>query len=229
MKRASIQFITAMLFSLLIVAPIFGCNFEHLKTASGQEALNENPGYEDIRSKILVPYCLSCHMSRSPQLTSYEAVVANIKDIEDQVLVRHTMPKGGKLPENLQTLLRTWIDNGTPREGSIAANPTPTPSPTVIPVGSIPRPFTYADLKERVLTQKCFLCHVTGNPDENPVLDKYESFVQYAPYLEGAVIGVNGSETTPENKRMPPKAANQLTQEEKAYFLLWLNDGKLEQ
>ncbi|MBC7384705.1 MAG: hypothetical protein H7301_00905 [Cryobacterium sp.] len=227
-RSAQLSSLARMLLGVVSAVGISSCNFDYQKSGSeGTKlggSLSENPGFEDIRANILQPACLSCHSTRSPQLTSYEAVIANLADIESDVLVRHTMPKKGPLSQELQTLLATWIRNGAPQAGAVRV-PDPTPSPAP---GSIPRPFTYSDLKSRVMEQKCISCHFAENPDGITPFDTYRSLMSVETFIEPLVMGISGTVVTPPEDRMPPPEAAQLTQDERAYFLLWLNDGKLE-
>jgi hypothetical protein len=218
----------------LFAFPFLGCNFDYEKAGTPKPTfpISESPGYEQIRAFVLEPNCLGCHSTRAPLLTSYEAVVASLDAIEDTVLretprsARRSMPPSERLSAELRTMLEKWIRDGAPREGGGPdPDPSPTLSPTPPPAGAIPRPMTYAFLKERVLDSKCLLCHATGNPDDAPALDTYAGLYGYASALEAVVIGLKGDVVTPPEQRMPPKDAKPLTAEEKAFFLLWLHDG----
>lgn len=234
MNRSIIPFHTLTVLALAVGVPFFGCNFDTTKSDGSKSVVSPQddiPGFDQIQTQILTPYCTGCHTSRAPNLTTYESVVANLTAVNEQAVVRRSMPPRKALPEDLRILLQSWIQNGAPRVGTVVNPPTPspTPSPSMSPAaGSIPRPFTYAELKTRVIQTKCLLCHATDNVDDLTPLDTYKDIMTVAPYIEPLVIGVDGETTTPVDQRMPPKAQPQLTQEEKAYFFLWLNDGKLE-
>lgn len=183
---------------------------------------------------------MECHAARKkPILTSYEAIVANIEDIDQAVFVKRSMPRKRVLSEELLSMLRTWIDAGTPRFGSdsfkkgrddvpvLGASPSPGSSPPPLGGASLPRPFTYANLKAGVLDKKCMDCHATGNQDGTTPLDTYASTLSVREWIIPLTMGMEGGETIAAEDRMPPPPpeAEPLTDEEMAMILLWFADG----
>ena len=215
--------VAALGISVGILASISACNFKYEKDGSSNDTQNfgqANNGYRAVNAAIFKPMCLGCHATRTPVLTTYEAVVANIADIQDTVLIQHTMPRKGPLSGDLQTMLRTWITAGMPREGTLlAASPT---------VGGVSRPYTFVNLKADVLEPKCVTCHNAKNPDGDAApLETYAQVMSVQDWLLPFVITgkLPGGVQIPVDQMMPPPSAAPLTDSEKALFMLWIGDG----
>ncbi|MBS1962269.1 MAG: hypothetical protein JST04_08645 [Bdellovibrionales bacterium] len=221
-KTFTAQILTVVL--ALGAAAVSACNFQYAKEDgdSQQFAQQDAVGYDLVNAEVFQPKCLGCHSNDKPLLTSYEAVVANIRAIEEEALVRHTMPKSGPLPTSLQAMLRRWIQDGTPRAG-------PAPVPQAPAAASLPRPYTFANLKKDVLDAKCNNCHATGNRDGITALDTYADFMSVQNLVKPVVLGFDGKDVVPEEDLMPPvKSDVKLADAEKALILLWYGDGMLE-
>jgi len=78
-----------------------------------------NVTYAQVSSQIFTPSCVACHSgsraSAGVDLSSYSSVVSNISMIQQQVLVDQSMPPSQPLSSSAQTLLKTWISQGTPQ------------------------------------------------------------------------------------------------------------------
>lgn len=221
-KAHSAQLLTVVL--ALGAAAVSACNFQYAKEDGDtrQFAQQDAVGYDLVNAEVFQPKCLGCHANEKPILTSYEAIVANIRGIEEEALIRHTMPKAGPLPSSLQGMLRRWIQDGTPRAG-------PAPVPQAPAAASIPRPYTFANLKKDVLTAKCLGCHATGNEDGITALDNYADFMSVNHIVKPVVFGFDGKEVVDEKDLMPPVDSKvKITEAEKALVLLWYGDGMLE-
>lgn len=78
-----------------------------------------NVTYAQVNSQIFTPSCISCHSgsraSAGVDLSTYANVVSNISAIQQQALVNQSMPPSQPLSSSNQTLLKTWISQGTPQ------------------------------------------------------------------------------------------------------------------
>lgn len=69
------------------------------------------PGFDQVSSSIFQPYCSRCHS----QISDYDYVIANLKNIQNDV-ANNTMPKNQKpLSTKLKALLAAWVAAGTPK------------------------------------------------------------------------------------------------------------------
>ncbi len=245
MKLVKMEMVKSVGLVLLAVSGVSlsGCNYEHSKGGSGgtlSQRQYDLGGYDQIREEILKPKCLECHAAKeSPQLLTYEAVVENIRAIETEVIKDGSMPPTGALSAELQSLLKSWIDAGMPREGKSdpgkvpdptpSAEPSPVPSMEPSPVPSmepeIVRPVTFNFLKDNVLQGKCLKCHATGNRGGITPLDTFESTMSVDKLILPLTMGRVGDVVTDPADMMPPKKATQLNDREKLILLLWYNDG----
>jgi uncharacterized membrane protein len=75
--------------------------------------------YSQVSSQIFTPSCVSCHSgsraSAGVDLSTYANVVANISMVQQEALSKQSMPPSQPLSSSLQTLLKTWISEGTPQ------------------------------------------------------------------------------------------------------------------
>ena len=133
--------------------------------------------------------CAGCHKTGSNRvpLDSYDAIVANIGDVQKRALEEKNMPParlGIVYNAKELALLREWIRKGMPREtgGEPAKPPTPTPVPTADPnatptpaptpsptpdPGSTPTPTPtpivleakFKSIRDNILAKRCDGCH----------------------------------------------------------------------
>ncbi len=211
----------------LALGMVSACNFRYEKDSGAKGgdstfAQVESVGFDRVNAEIFLPKCASCHAQKEPILNSYETIVANLRNIEDSVLVKKSMPKREPLAENLQALLRSWIADGAPREVGQSKLP-------VVPEETaIPRPYTFASLKKDVLARNCNGCHFVGNADGITELETFESTYSVKEFILPLVMGFDGKEAVPDEVRMPPLTAPQPSEGEKLRLLLWFQDGNLD-
>ncbi len=109
-----------------------------------------------------------------------------------------------------------------------SATPSASPSPTI---PGIVRPVTFTVLKQKVIQPNCASCHGPNNDEGNTDLTDYDSMMSVVDFIEGLTTGVahtpNGDVYVKPDDRMPPSYAAQLTREQEAIILLWIQDGKL--
>ena len=117
----------------------------------------------------------------------------------------------------------TSAPTGTP--STTPPQPSPTPFPGIL------RPVRFTELKKQVIMPNCAECHYAGNDEGNTDLTDYDSFMSVVDFIEGLTTGVahlpGGDVYVPPSDRMPPSYAPQLSREQKALIMLWLQDGKL--
>lgn len=121
--------------------------FLERKGVRGEENINfapESLNFAIIQSKIMTPYCLTCH----EQYASYAAVRREVDAISAAVTSNRMPRTGGPLPNDLKRLLQAWITAGAPENSGSA----PAPGPIVI----VP---IWSSISENVLTPRCLVCH----------------------------------------------------------------------
>lgn len=78
-----------------------------------------NVTYAQVSSQIFTPSCVACHSgsraSAGIDLSTYANVVKNISLVEQQALANQSMPPSQPLSSSNQSLLQTWINQGTPQ------------------------------------------------------------------------------------------------------------------
>lgn len=204
-------------FILVFLLVLAGCSYRENK---GQPTLSSGAvGFAEIRDQILTPSCIGCHSGTKPmRLVTFEEVKANLNRIRDAVLVRKIMPKRGPLGENEMTMLAKWMDDGAPEIGTGPAVPAPA-------TGAARPVVKWAELKQKVLNGRCFVCHYADNPDKISNLDDLETF-------QGTVgtsyfLSVVSASMPPAPKGTPEGAPNpsELSRAEKELLSFWLVDG----
>ena len=81
-----------------------------------------------MNAKVLSPRYLRCHSDAGGNkgdvnLETYENVIANLDDVENEALNKKTMPPrraGGPLSDYEQAILKLWIEAGAPRKAATA-------------------------------------------------------------------------------------------------------------
>lgn len=89
----------------------------------------------------------------------------------------------------------------------------------------IPRPVLFSDLKTKVLEVSCTTCHQIGNKRGLTELETFKSVKSVEHLLDPLVFGLIDGQEIPVEDRMPPPRMTPLTRLQKAYLLLWLEDG----
>jgi mono/diheme cytochrome c family protein len=169
-SRVGCFIIPGLAFLILLAAS--ACNFVNQKDAASGSTLGQIepgasiPSYAAVNQAVFAPYCISCHNSGANigSLTNY-ADVYNLRGaVQDRVLVTGSMPQGRALPASLKTMLATWLEAGSPEEGTVGT-PAPSPSPTAHPSpGPTPPPTTtlqptFSSLQSQVFRFSCMGCH----------------------------------------------------------------------
>lgn len=149
MKRVLQLLIGALLLNL------WGCNYTHVKSPlkfigtpdSNSKLDSKPPGFSEIKSAILDPYCLSCHRSGKWALLNYEQTFRRRYQIYESVFKQLRMPPNRTLPQDRLLLLKYWLDSGAPEEGR------PLKAKPVVLDPS------YRSLREGVFERHCSECH----------------------------------------------------------------------
>lgn len=145
--------------NLLLFLPLFiflGCgsvlNSEHTAGATdtnGNAAESVNKiSFSEIRTKILAPQCIQCHV----QYGDYDFVKKDVSAILSSVQ-QGRMPKNSSpLSAELQLLLKQWSDAGAPNE--IVAD-----TPVTEPINNNELQATWDSLYKNIFVPKCVICH----------------------------------------------------------------------
>lgn len=190
--------------------------------------INARFGYEDVKNKVFLKSCISCHGSDShtpPNLTVYSEIQEAIQSIDAAVFQKQTMPKGGTLTNDQLEILKIWIEEGTPE----FANPTPQqptpPSSVEEPVlGSENKPVppkktaTWSQIRKDVIDVSCSSCHFKGN--DNGLTDQTD-LKTFQGSLATSIYLIFLEKDTP----MPPLPAK-LDDDQKRLITEWLIDGQ---
>ena len=108
--------------------------------AGGDRFTKAQLTYDYVRQEVISRRCENCHNVEDASggiiLTGYEAMLANLKSIEQTALVLKTMPKRRPLTEEEASLLRAWIDAGAPEGGADASEPVPSATPQPMPTAT---------------------------------------------------------------------------------------------
>ncbi|MEK7690335.1 MAG: hypothetical protein AAB425_04870, partial [Bdellovibrionota bacterium] len=201
-----------------------------------------SPGWKEVRSRVLAPYCLKCHDQgkREPYLNTRADCAKALSAIRTTVFETKTMPKGNKkpTPEELK-ILEDWLNAGGPVDPVFAPAPVqPTPmatpitcppvlepiviiSPSPVPAPTSPvtdRPVRWDQVWSKVLQPKCQSCHEGEDPIGKIDLTHKETIrIEYMAFiLQMAVIT---------NDMPPPDEGPPLTKEEKQLLVDWVVDG----
>jgi uncharacterized membrane protein len=70
--------------------------------------------YANFGDSFISANCMSCHRSRTPKLTSHEAIVTSSAAIIDQAVTSSNMPDGASLTTQQRTELGYWLACGAP-------------------------------------------------------------------------------------------------------------------
>jgi uncharacterized membrane protein len=88
-------------------------------TPSSTPTSSGNVTYAQVNSQVFTPSCVACHSgsraSSGVDLSTYSNVVSNISMIQQVALSAQSMPPSQPLSSSAQTLLKTWISQGTPQ------------------------------------------------------------------------------------------------------------------
>jgi uncharacterized membrane protein len=238
---------------LILLAALMtaGCN-SYKSKLQPQEDSNVIPAaidYAFVKAKVFQPKCVRCHSSAGGNkgdvnMETYENVIANLADIENDTLVEKSMPPrraGGPLGEYEQNILKLWIDAGAPKEAASdpvptpaptpnsETSPAPTPEPTPVQNPVIVEP-TWDSIYTHILEPKCVKCHQEGEKAEEYPLTDRAYVVDEANLLVKAGQPDESDLYTAiirqDKKVMPPlKTGMTLSEQEKEAIRIWILNG----
>jgi uncharacterized membrane protein len=81
---------------------------------------SQNVSWQRVSTEFFQPRCAVCHGQGGANIdvTSYDSVVRQLSKVQQQVLIRKSMPPDSPLTTYEQTLLTAWIAAGTPFKAS---------------------------------------------------------------------------------------------------------------
>jgi hypothetical protein len=183
----------------LALGLLSGCNYRELKgPALTLKSSGRVPSFAEVKAQVFLPKCANCHGIRETHahldLTDYAstkrkinlsdpkrsklwlAVTGELTDVPKMPMMDHPgmSPESGLTKEQMQ-LLFDWIMGGAPETStslSTGGNPG-SDGGTTHPQA---RP-TFTDLKAKVLTLKCLMCHSGPKPPHHVDLSTYEKLI----------------------------------------------------
>ncbi len=112
---------SSLLLGLLLSA---SCNFQESKGEKDQgfgSFTNADLNFASVQSRIITPYCLSCHANATGNLgginlETYEAVSAIAAELQATVVDDKTMPprSARPLPSEGSAMMEAWLKAGAP-------------------------------------------------------------------------------------------------------------------
>ncbi len=195
--------------------------------------------YDDVREKVFVPYCLSCHQGVTPSgnldLSTFTGALQSVVPYDPANSILSFSIRNGSMPpapapvlsQADMDLVANWILSGAP-ESATGPMPTPvptaTPAPTATPVPTATpasmATFTY--INNNILVTKCLGCHASPAP-----MGGGYSYSTYATTLSSVVAGNAAASplyTAVLNNSMP-KNGPALSAAEKTAIQNWINAG----
>jgi uncharacterized membrane protein len=200
-----------------------GCSYRVNKDAGSFETifvskeLLESISYQEVKNKVFIPKCISCHgSSGGVNLENYSNARSFLDQISKSALVEKSMPKAGSevLTSDEYLLLVAWIKAGGPETPLNGGN---TPPP--LPVEMLKPEF--ASIKKLIIDRKCLSCHkpsgeaprvllntvkemidspleiiIPGNPEESDLiltLDR-ENSIKPMPPMDSGISGITPEE-----------------------------------
>lgn len=223
------------IFVFLSFAILASCNYSEMKnpseeTPSTQTFSAAQLTYDNVYQNVFAPSCVACHgSSGGVNLESYSSTKAQISAIYQTTLVDHTMPRGGSLTADQESLLNDWIAAGAPEtaSGSQVPVPSPAPSPSPSPAPSpapspspTPQP-TFASISQNILQKRCTMCHAPGGSESGlplVTLAQVQKQVRAGDASNSRLIIAVKS-------NMPPRGYTKLTNQEIDTLSQWVNNG----
>lgn len=235
MNQRCRRFLAAL--SVMTITLMSGCNYSTTK-GRPPESLNRGAfssvDYKTVNENIFAPYCVSCHgSSGGVSVESYSDVINHLGAIGSEVIDAGSMPPSGRLPPELQALLRDWIAAGAPESVSSHPFPTPTPAPAPSPVAtatptptSTPTPGVqpiFVSIKKNILEPRCISCHGAKYANQAYVSNPKNGLVSPGKPLSSALYKMV---VRTDSKRMPPpKTGSALTAAQIKAIELWILNG----
>lgn len=93
------------------------CGFYHEKAPENPATVTaQTVSWERVSADVFQRRCALCHSvgGAGVNVSTYNDVLTSLSQIEDRALVRKSMPPDSPLTPYEETLLSTWIQNGTP-------------------------------------------------------------------------------------------------------------------
>ena len=97
------------------------CAFYNEKSPPDPSTITpQNVSWQRVSTEFFQPRCAICHGQGGAgvDISDYNGVVQNLKKIQQEVLVKQSMPADSPLTTYEQTLLTVWIANGTPYQAT---------------------------------------------------------------------------------------------------------------
>lgn len=196
--------------------------FPRNQSGSDQGPGKIGPNFDDIRTQILEPKCVSCHAN----YRNYPAVVADLNAMILSVQSGRMPKRGPPLEQELQSLLTNWARAGAP--------PSPKSPPSEPPTISLAP--NWESLSQNVFFPKCVMCHNAGGEAKFLDLSSRQKFFEQRDreFLGSKLINFDSPEesyilsviTDPEEP-MPPTSAGlgRLSEKEVETLKEWIQRG----
>ena len=111
----------SLLYFWSAILPLFGlleaCAFYNEKSPPDPATITpQTVSWQRVSNEFFQPRCAVCHGQGGAgiDISDYNGVLLQLSRIQQQVLVKKSMPPDSPLTVYEQTLLTTWIQNGTP-------------------------------------------------------------------------------------------------------------------
>lgn len=207
----------------------FGGDEDQAKQNQNQTNQKTDPtdaliSFQEINDKVFSQNCQACHSKELPHLSSYEEYKNNSADIFQEVVVLKTMPRDSALSAEQISLVKKWIEQGSPELSNISPEPKPPEE----------KKLSFEDLKASFFEAKCIKCHHAPKGDTQRPGRKLKDFSSYTivvdnidkifseAVIESAMPPAPDEEATGENN------PNRLSNEEKDILYRWIRDGMTE-
>jgi uncharacterized membrane protein len=106
--------------ALALAALLNGCAFYHEKDPpSASTVVPGTVTWAQVSAQVFQARCAICHSVGGAGFnsSSYDTVVAMIKQVEDRAITKQSMPADSPLTPYETALLQAWINEGTPNGG----------------------------------------------------------------------------------------------------------------
>jgi mono/diheme cytochrome c family protein len=157
-----------------LASVLSACAYQQTKKAQSEGAIT-SISYAQVQEALFRPKCMECHgSSGGVDLSSYTAASANAQRALNAMNAGRMPPTGGA-SAYLRTLLRVWIEKGTPLESVSVDN--------VLPDEDIPPPplsANFESIKTHIFAPKCISCHSPGGRAADLPLVTHENLLDPA-------------------------------------------------
>lgn len=152
-----------------------GCSYHKDKSDSFDSIfvstnLIESISYQEVKDKVFVPKCISCHGdSGGVNLENYANARSFLEQIKQSTLIEKRMPKNNLLNNSEYMILAAWIKAGGPDQ---PLNGGKVPPPTV----EILKP-EFNSIKKIIIDRKCLSCHSPNGEAPRVLLDTVKDMI----------------------------------------------------